>query len=143
MEKNVTVTVKTKLGSLVTLRADEPQEFADRVDAAAKAGFGVAVTAYEGLINESTTPLAVDAVAQALGATVIASPAPLAPAPLAPVPPAPTSDVFSPTCKHGVKKHKTGNGAKGEWQAWMCPSPKGTPDQCTPDWIRKGEPGWK
>jgi hypothetical protein len=138
MEKNVTVTVKTKLGSLVTLRADEPQEFVDKVDAAAKAGFGIAVQAYEGLIAESSTPMAVDVVAQALGATVIA-----APAPLAPVPPAPTSDVFSPTCKHGVKKHKTGNGAKGEWQAWMCPSPKGTADQCTPDWIRKGEPGWK
>ena len=52
-EKNVTVTVKTKLGSLVTLRADEPQEFADRVDAAAAAGFNIAVAAYEGLIHEA------------------------------------------------------------------------------------------
>jgi hypothetical protein len=136
-EKNVTVTVKTKLGSLVTLRADEPQEFADRVDAAAQAGFGFAVATYEGLINESAaTPVEVDEVARALGATVVAAPAPLAPV-------APTSDVFSPTCKHGVKKHKIGNGAKGQWQAWMCPSPKGTPDQCTPQWIRQGEPGWK
>lgn len=135
-EKNVTVTVKTKLGSLVTLRADEPQEFADRVDAAATAGFGVAVTAFEGLINDSATPAAIDEVAKALGATVIAAPAPLAPVP-------PSGDVFSPTCKHGVKKHKTGNGAKGQWQAWMCPSPKGTVDQCQPQWIRQGEPGWK
>jgi hypothetical protein len=139
MEKNVTVTVKTKIGSLVTLRGDEPQEFVDRVDAAASAGFGIAVSAFEGLIAEATTPLAIDEVAKALGATVIAGPAPLAPVP----PSAPTSDVFSPTCKHGVKKHKTGNGAKGEWQAWMCPSPKGTADQCQPQWIRKGEPGWK
>lgn len=137
-EKNVTVTVKTKLGSLVTLRADEPQEFTDRVDAAGKALFDKAVMAFESLINEVNTPMAVDEVAKALGATVIATPAP---APLAPVPPA--SDVFSPTCKHGVKKHKTGQGAKGPWQAWMCPSPKGTVDQCQPQWIRQGEPGWK
>jgi hypothetical protein len=136
-EKNVTVTVKTKLGSLVTLRADEPQEFADRVDAAASAGFGFAVTAFEGLINENAaTPAAIDEIAKALGATVIAAPAPLVPVP-------PSGDVFSPTCKHGVKKHKAGQGAKGPWQAWMCPSPKGTADQCQPQWIRQGEPGWK
>lgn len=134
-EKNVTVTVKTKLGSLVTLRADEPQEFADRVDAAAAAGFNIAVAAYEGLIHEAiANNVVIDEVAAALGATVIA-----APAPLTPVPP---NDIFSPTCKHGVKKHKAGQGAKGPWQAWMCPSPKGTVDQCQPQWIRQGEPGW-
>jgi hypothetical protein len=104
MEKNVTVTVKTKLGSLVTLRADEPQEFADRVDAAAKAGFGVAVTAYEGLINESTTPMAVDVVAQALGATVIA-----APAPLAPVPPDPTDQWSAPSTTQETITDRYGN----------------------------------
>jgi hypothetical protein len=137
-EKNVTVTVKTRLGSLVTLRADEPQEFADRVDAAASVGFAIAVAAYESLITEATTPTVIDEVAAALGATVIA-----APAPLAPVTPVAPADVFSPTCRHGVKKHKAGQGAKGPWQAWMCPSPKGTSDQCQPQWIRQGEAGWK
>jgi len=135
-EKNVSVTVKTRLGSLVTLRADEPREFSDRVDAAANAVFGISVQAFEQMVNDGTTPVEIDEVAKALGATVIAAPAPLAPVP-------PSSDVFSPTCKHGVKKHKAGQGAKGPWQAWMCPSPKGTADQCQPQWIRQGEPGWK
>lgn len=39
-------------------------------------------------------------------------------------------------CKHGSMKLRTGAGAKGPWKAWMCPSPKGTPDQCEPIWIR-------
>ncbi len=48
----------------------------------------------------------------------------------------------APTCHHGPKKHKSGQGAKGPWQAWMCPSAKGTPDQCQPMWIKRGEVGW-
>lgn len=41
----------------------------------------------------------------------------------------------APTCQHGTKVYKTGNGRKGQWKAWMCPSPKGTPDQCPPEWL--------
>lgn len=41
-----------------------------------------------------------------------------------------------PTCMHGTKLYKTGNGAKGVWQAWMCPTPKGTPGQCPPEWVK-------
>ena len=40
------------------------------------------------------------------------------------------------TCKHGAMNFRSGANAKGKWQAWMCPSPKGTPDQCEPIWIR-------
>ena len=39
-------------------------------------------------------------------------------------------------CKHGAMNFRTGANAKGKWQAWMCPSPKGTPDQCEPIWVR-------
>lgn len=42
----------------------------------------------------------------------------------------------APTCKHGNMTHRSGTGAKGPWKAWMCPAPKGTPDQCDPIWIR-------
>jgi len=48
----------------------------------------------------------------------------------------------SPSCKHGTRKHKAGASGKGPWQAWMCPSAKGTSDQCEPIWIKRGEPGW-
>lgn len=46
------------------------------------------------------------------------------------------------TCKHGPMTPRTGSGAKGPWKAYMCPSPKGTPDQCEPEWLRRGEPAW-
>lgn len=64
----------------------------------------------------------------------------------APVPPpsagAPTVTSSAPTCSHGVKSAKKGNGAKGEWRAWMCPAPKGTPDQCSPAWVAKATAEW-
>lgn len=42
----------------------------------------------------------------------------------------------APTCHHGTKVFKSGVGAKGPWAAYFCPSPKGTPDQCEPDWRK-------
>lgn len=39
-------------------------------------------------------------------------------------------------CHHGDRVYRSGNGAKGPWQAWFCPSPKGTPDQCQALWVR-------
>lgn len=60
--------------------------------------------------------------------------APPSAAPQAPAGPVGSSN---PTCKHGTRIFKQGNGAKGPWQAWMCPTPKDTPDQCKPDWITK------
>jgi hypothetical protein len=46
------------------------------------------------------------------------------------------------TCKHGQMSTRTGSGAKGPWKAYMCPSPKGTPDQCEPIWLRRNDPEW-
>lgn len=39
-------------------------------------------------------------------------------------------------CKHGNMSFKQGTGAKGPWKGWFCPSPKGTPDQCQPVFVR-------
>lgn len=41
-----------------------------------------------------------------------------------------------PVCKHGPKQYKEGMGAKGKWRAYFCPAPKGTVDQCQPEWIK-------
>lgn len=46
------------------------------------------------------------------------------------------------SCKHGEMTKRTGSGPKGPWKAYMCPSPKGTPDQCEPTWIRRNDPEW-
>lgn len=64
--------------------------------------------------------------------------------------PAPSSTkTFTPStgpsgrsCKHGEMTKRTGTGAKGPWKAFMCPSPKGTPDQCEPVWIRRSDTEW-
>jgi hypothetical protein len=53
-----------------------------------------------------------------------------------------TSGPAGKTCKHGPMTPRTGSGAKGPWKAYMCPSPKGTPDQCEPAWIRRNDPEW-
>lgn len=39
-------------------------------------------------------------------------------------------------CQHGERTYRNGQGAKGPWAAWFCPSPKGTPGQCEPLWVR-------
>lgn len=33
-------------------------------------------------------------------------------------------------CIHGPMTYRTGNGARGPWQGWFCPLPKGNPDAC-------------
>lgn len=38
-------------------------------------------------------------------------------------------------CQHGARTYREGNGARGFWSAYFCPSPKGTPGQCEPMWV--------
>jgi hypothetical protein len=41
------------------------------------------------------------------------------------------------SCVHGPMKYQTSKpGASKSWQAWFCPTPKNTPGQCEPKWIR-------
>ena len=43
----------------------------------------------------------------------------------------------SKACKHGAMNYKEGVNAAGKaWRAYMCPAPKGAPDQCEPIWVR-------
>ena len=42
----------------------------------------------------------------------------------------------APSCIHGQRTYRSGTGRKGAWQAWMCPTAKGTPGQCEPEWIK-------
>lgn len=52
------------------------------------------------------------------------------------------SSTGSPQCSHGFRVARSGVSQYGPWKAWMCPSPKGTPDQCQPTYLngpgRKG-----
>jgi hypothetical protein len=46
------------------------------------------------------------------------------------------------SCTHGIMTKRQGAGAKGPWKGYMCPTPKGTPDQCEPVFIRRNDPEW-
>lgn len=39
-------------------------------------------------------------------------------------------------CQHGAMVYREGNGAKGPWKGWFCPTPKNTPGQCSPQFLR-------
>ena len=45
-------------------------------------------------------------------------------------------------CIHGPMTKREGSSAKGPWKAFMCPTPKGTPDQCDAVFIKRGTPEW-
>jgi hypothetical protein len=50
---------------------------------------------------------------------------------------APSSVVDDGHCHHGKLVYRTSKpGAAKEWKGWFCPSPQGTPDQCSPRFIR-------
>ena len=148
MEKNVTVTVKTKRGSLVTLRGDTPEEFINKVTEAYNLGFGLAVESYEDFVL-STTPDVVQTIVESLGATVIEDIAAPAPSTFAPVPPTYVAPVATSVgtatrqCAHGVMTKRTGEGPYGPYKAFMCPTPKGTPDQCKAVYLKANEPEWQ
>lgn len=39
-------------------------------------------------------------------------------------------------CKHGEMQFRSGSTGGRAWKAFMCPTPKGTADQCPPEWIK-------
>ena len=45
-------------------------------------------------------------------------------------------------CIHGPMTKREGSSAKGPWKAFMCPTPKGTLDQCDAVFIKRGTPEW-
>jgi hypothetical protein len=71
-----------------------------------------------------------------------------APTPPVTVAPAPTqgfdanpfASATVPNCAHGPMTARSGSSAKGPWKAWMCPTAKGTPGQCAPNFLNRGTP---
>ena len=74
---------------------------------------------------------AVSNVSTALGAT-----------PVAPQTFTPSTAPTGRTCKHGPMTKRSGTSAKGPWKGYMCPTPKGTPDQCDAVFLRRNDPDW-
>ena len=128
-------------GDLFTVRGDSIAEFKNNMDSAVfEAQFLVdAVGAIQavGHLIPIATPLPVAAPAPAPAA---AFPPPAnfnpAPAPVWAAPPA--AAPAGKQCVHGERQFRSGVSASTgkPWSAHFCPTPKGTPDQCAPEFIR-------
>jgi len=140
-------TVKINNQNLFTIRGDDFDSFLSNLVKAGKVpDVALLLDTLEGTQHEQAV-----AVVQTVfpNSTVVETTAPVGvpqAQTFAPVPPpsvgtsAPATP--TPSCHHGTKTAKKGNGAKGEWRAWMCPAPKGTPDQCSPAWVTKATAEW-
>jgi hypothetical protein len=105
---------------MVNVRADSGPELTgllDAIDVQKVVDFGATVKAVQSALPVTTPTAAAPAAAPA---------APAAPAPTAP----PASQPAGQMCQHGPRTYRTGTSARGAWQAYFCPLPKGHPDQC-------------
>lgn len=136
-ESNFSFTTKINGNDLFTVRGDTYDAFlANLINAGSVAGVKVLINALDGKEPEITMEQAVNNVTAVFGQPANVSFEPVAPA----TAPAPTTDDKS--CSHGVMIKRTGNGAKGEWRAFFCPTPKDTPGQCTPIFAKRGTAEW-
>lgn len=123
------VNYKTPGGTLLNLYANDAAE----LDAllAALSDRVPTIAAVEQAVNAGGTLAQAGALApaQAQPAQTQASPPPVVNTPQQAVP-------QGQSCVHGPRQYREGQGAKGTWKAWFCPTPKGTPDQCEPVWVR-------
>jgi hypothetical protein len=151
-EKNYVVNVKTKLGTIFTVRADTAAELNSNIKDVVENGSNEFVAALEelllgtapsanfvGQVQTAPAPTSnpVDVVVAAVGGTVINSiPVPTyAPAPVAV--PEQGNNTVAPPCAHGTRTFvQAAPGSGKSWKAWMCPQPKGAVDKCDPQWIK-------
>jgi hypothetical protein len=144
-ESNFSFTTKINGNDLFTVRGDTYDEFLSHlVTAGSVAGVKVLLSALDGDETGAYTPVpgmkeAVNVVQSVFpGSTVVDPFAPIAPAVVS----QPAVDSSDKSCSHGVMIKRTGNGAKGEWRAFFCPTPKDTPGQCTPIFAKRGTGEW-
>lgn len=149
MEKNYVVNVKTAKGTIVTARGDSADELVNNINDLIAVGASDAIATLEEQLTGVSTPkvLATDPVAivqASLGGEIITEVALDAPAfaPKAPPVQASAPSGADKVCIHGTMIKRTGNGAKGEWRAFMCPTPKGTADQCKAIFANRNTPEW-
>ena len=146
-EKNYVVNVKTTKGTIVTARGDSAEELISNINALVAEGAADAIATLEqvltGMPSVPPSNNAIDTVVASLGGTVVSETPTTG---FAPVPPpvsaAPSTSAGQVSCSHGSMIGRKGNGAKGEWKGYFCPTPKGTPDQCQPQWLTKKDAAW-
>lgn len=142
-EKNYVVNVKTKVGTIITVRGDSAEELATNIGSMVTQGINDHVSALEELFLGPQT--AVGIVKEALGATVtnVTNFTPVPPPVTAATGGAPAgAGTASRNCIHGSMTKRTGEGQWGPYKAFYCPTPKGTADQCKPQYVKANDPDW-
>jgi len=125
--------ITVKIGdSLRTIQADTHEEFVEQLEVA----HGSLQQCYDLMVAAR----AVGNVAQTPAPAPVQAEATAQPA--APAAPAAFTDATVPQCPHGAMTARSGSGAKGPWKGWFCPTPKGTPDQCKPQFLNRSTPEW-
>jgi hypothetical protein len=122
------VNYKLADGTLINLYAADVRELEAGLADIAMNALNIITTGKEltqGSVAPAVVSPTVSAIAAQFNATPVAAPA---------VTSAPAGAGNS--CKHGAMTYKTGVSAKGPWQGWMCPTPKGALDKCDTIWIR-------
>jgi hypothetical protein len=156
MESNYVVNVKTKVGTIITVRGTDATEFESNINALIGNGINNSIAAMEELFlgmqpSQPSQPnrSGVDTVVAALGGTVV-SETPIGVIPVAgfaPVTPPSNGNTFtagtaSRSCIHGVMTKREGVGPYGPYKAYMCPTAKGTPDQCKAIYLKANDPDY-
>jgi hypothetical protein len=122
--------ITVKVGdALRTVQADTHEEFVEELE-----------KAHDSL--QACYDLLVAARAVGNVAQVSATVTPVAQHATPDAPPASFTSAAMKQCQHGDMTPRTGNGAKGPWRGWFCPTPKGTVDQCKAIFINRGTPEW-
>ena len=153
MESNYVVNVKTKVGTIITVRGTDATEFEANINALIGNGINNSIAAMEelflGMQPSQPSNTGVNTVVAALGGTVISeTPIPVTAPTAGFAPVAPPSGVGAPlgtasrSCIHGEMTKREGEGPYGHYKAFMCPTPKGTPDQCKAIYLKKTEPDY-
>jgi hypothetical protein len=151
VESNYVVNVKTKVGTIITVRGNDATEFEANINALIGNGINNSIAAMEelflGMQPSQPSNTGVNTVVAALGGTVISeTPIPTAQT-FAPVAP-PTSSAgvavgtANRACIHGSMTKREGVGPYGPYKAFMCPTPKGTPDQCKAIYLKANDPDY-
>jgi hypothetical protein len=131
-EAPISITVKSPLGSLVTVRANNSEEL-DQIVSSSLASLQSAVTELEGFIKPA--PSSIEYAKKALGATTIAQDVP-------PFSGAPALG-GGRTCTHGKMTALQGPSKQGGiYKGYFCPSAQGDPTKCKTIYVQKHEPEW-
>lgn len=145
MESNYVVNVKTKVGTIITVRGNDATEFETNINALIGNGLNNSIAAMEELFlgtqPSQSSNTGVNTVVAALGGKVISETPTFAP--VAP----PTGGgvavgTATRSCIHGSMTKREGVGPYGPYKAFMCPTPKGTPDQCKAIYLKANDPDY-